>query len=261
MMPAFGEALSRDETERILNHVRGFCRDDSWPRGELNLPRPLVTEKAFPEDEAVLTVTADAEGPGSVNQKLVYERRFGARNQMEVVFPFGFKEQGTGNWRGGVGDIALGLKRALYHSLDKGSIFSLGGEVILPTGKEERGLGAGTTVLEPFVAFGQLLPRGSFLHLQAGAEFPTGDRADESFWRAVIGKSFVEKNGFGRAWSPMVEMLGSRELKAGEVAHWDLVPQLQVTLSTRQHIMLNAGVRVPLNQAASRSTQVMVYVL
>jgi hypothetical protein len=59
----------------------------------------------------------------------------------------------------------------------------------------------------------------------------------------------------------MVEMLGSRELKVGEIAHWDLIPQLQVTLSTRQHIMLNAGVRIPLNQADSRPTQVMVYVL
>jgi hypothetical protein len=44
--------------------VRTFCASDAWPRGELNLPRALVTEKAFPEDEAVLTTSVATSGPG-----------------------------------------------------------------------------------------------------------------------------------------------------------------------------------------------------
>jgi hypothetical protein len=36
---------------------------------------------------------------------------------------------------------------------------------------------------------------------------------------------------------------------------------MQVTLSTRQHIMANAGVRIPVNQREGRSTQAMVYLL
>ena len=62
LMPAFEEALGSDEIEQILSHVRAFCRDERWPRGELNMPRALFTEKAFPEDEAVITTTIVTEG-------------------------------------------------------------------------------------------------------------------------------------------------------------------------------------------------------
>ncbi|MCX6627900.1 MAG: cytochrome c [Candidatus Solibacter sp.] len=46
IMPSFREALTSDQIEKVIGHVRGFCREPSWPRGELNLPRALVTEKA-----------------------------------------------------------------------------------------------------------------------------------------------------------------------------------------------------------------------
>jgi hypothetical protein len=41
----------------------------------------------------------------------------------------------------------------------------------------------------------------------------------------------------------------------------DLVPQVQVTLSTRQHVMASLGVRVPLNERADRPTRLLFYVL
>ena len=52
-MPAFGDALSPDEIALAVSHVRTFCHDPSWPRGDLNLPRAFFTEKAFPENEVV----------------------------------------------------------------------------------------------------------------------------------------------------------------------------------------------------------------
>ena len=67
--------------------------------------------------------------------------------------------------------------------------------------------------------------------------------------------------GFGRLWSPMVEVLADRELISGEKTNWDLLPQMQVTLSRRQHIRANVGVRFPVNNTSSRSTQVMFYLL
>src|SRR5690349_4225294 len=57
MMPAFGEALEPDEIEAALAQIRSFCTDARWPRGELNFPRAMFTEKAYPEDEAVITTT------------------------------------------------------------------------------------------------------------------------------------------------------------------------------------------------------------
>ncbi len=270
LMPAFGDALTADELERVLNHIRGFCPDAAWPRGELNLPRPLVTEKAYPEDEAVITTAIATEGLSSISNKLVYEKRFGARNQFELIIPFGWKQQEStgsqpsdvGNWSGGIGDIAVGAKRALFHSLRHGSVFSVAGELVLPTGDRARDFGKGTTLFEPFVAFGQLLPSNFFLHSQAGAEFPFNtDRANrEAFWRAVLGRSF-ESVRFGRTWSPMVEFLGARELVAGEKVQWDLVPQMQVTLSRRQHIMIALGARLPLTDPGPRKTELVFYLL
>ena len=265
VMPAFGGLLTPDELERAIDYIRGFCGSDDWPRGELNLPRAMFTEKAYPEDEAVWTTTVPAEGNAAVMNELVYERRFGARNQLEVVAPFGFRDVSAAgepaNWNGGLGDMALGWKRVLFHGLESGSILSLTGEVILPTGDESDGFGSGTATFEPFLSYGQILPNGAFLHAQAGAEIPaTDDRTEEGFWRAGLGKTFTS-GAWGRAWSPMIEVLGSRELESGATTHWDLVPQLQMTLNTRQHVMGNVAVRIPVNDTDVRQTEVLVYVL
>ncbi|MBI2149904.1 MAG: cytochrome c, partial [Acidobacteria bacterium] len=261
-MPSSKDALNEEEIQKILDYIRGFCPNPTWPRGELNLPRPLVTEKAFPEDEAVWTTTVAAEGPGAATSKLLYERRFAARNQIEIAVPFALHRTGSSAWGGGVGDIALGLKRVVFHSIRTGSILSVSGETVLPTGKKNKGTGKGYTVFEPFVTFGQLLPSEGFLHFQSGVEVPARGHgaATEAFWRTTVGRSFTQGR-FGRTWSPMVELLGARELESGAKADWDLAPQFQVTLSRRQHIMVNFGVRVPLNNAGPRPAQIMMYVL
>jgi mono/diheme cytochrome c family protein len=261
-MPAFGDALSDVDLLKVLDHIRRFCQSRAWPRGELNVPRALVTEKAFPENEAVLTTTIAASGTGHVGNEVLYEHRLGARSQYEIVVPLLLQEGASGGWDRGVGDIAVALKHVLLHSLDRGSILSVAGEVVLPTGKESLGLGSGVTIFEPFVAFGQLLPADSFFQFQAGLELPfdTAIAGREAFWRTAIGKSFTQGR-FGRSWSPMVELLAARDLEDGATVHWDVVPQMQVTLNQRQHLMINAGVRIPLNDRDGRTTQVITYFL
>ncbi|MGH7553437.1 MAG: c-type cytochrome [Longimicrobiales bacterium] len=264
IMPGFGDAYSEAQLLRIIDYIRTFCGDRSWPRGELNLPRALLTEKAYPEDEAVTTLEVNAEGPGGVMSEVVYEKRFGARNQIELKVPFGVVETtspGAGAWKAGVGDIEVGFKRAVWHSLESGSILSLGGEVALPTGDEDAELGSGTFVFEPFLAFGQILPGDGFFQMQALAEFPADrERAEnEAVVRAVLGRTWTQGR-FGRSWSPMLEMVGAREFEGGGV-EVDLIPQMQVTVNTRQHVMINLGVRLPLTEAEFRSTQVLFYVL
>jgi hypothetical protein len=66
---------------------------------------------------------------------------------------------------------------------------------------------------------------------------------------------------FGRTWTPMVELLAAREIVSGEPVLWDLVPQMQISLNTRQHLLLNIGVRTPLNARSGRQTRVLVYLL
>jgi len=262
-MPAFGAALSEDEIKQILGYIRGMCTDARWPRGELNLPRPQRTEKAFPENETVATVAINPRGGGAVTTEVIYERRLGSRNQYEIKVPFELNGTTPDGWQRGLGDVAIGFKRVLTHSLERGRILSAGGEVIFPTGKEERGLGGGTTVFEPFVLFGQMLPRDSFLQAHAALELPANrDRAsNEGFVRLAVGRTFAQNAGAGRAWSPMIEVLASREFTSGARTTWDLVPQVQVTLPTRQHIAASVGVEVPVNERKGRGPRLLFYLL
>ena len=259
MMPAFGEALTGDEMRSILLHVRTFCDDPRWPRGEFNLPRPLFTEKAFPEDEVVLTVAGDE---SATELELLYEKRFGPRGMVEVAIPAVSVESAGGDRETGGGDIALGYKHTVYSDLRSGNIFSLGGEVILPTGDDERDLGKGTTVLEPFVTWGKLFGGDTFLQAHAFAEFPTrSDFDDELGLRMALGRTWASAGGFGRSWTPMLEVLAVRDLTSGAATRVDLVPQMQVSLSERQHVLLNLGVTVPVVETARRDAQVVVYLL
>ena len=262
MMPAFGDALTDDEIYSILRHVRTFCTNDDWPRGEFNVPRPLFTEKAFPEDETVYTLAVDTDDSDAVTFELLYEKRFGPRGMVEIKAPVGTRNSpldGDSNF--GFEDVAVGYKYALYHNLETGNAFSLGGEVILPTGEIEDGFGSDSTKLEVYGAYVKLLPGDGFFQSQVLGEFAVnGPAEDEVAVRAVLGKTFTEGE-FGRAWSPMLEVLASRETNSGADTSVDVVPQFQVALNTRQHILLNVGVRVPVSNKQDREPQFVMYLL
>jgi len=69
------------------------------------------------------------------------------------------------------------------------------------------------------------------------------------------------QNRFGRSWTPMFEVLAAKELVADERIQWDVIPQLQVSLNTRQHLMLSFGVQMPVNERSGRHPKFMVYFL
>jgi hypothetical protein len=261
-MPAFGELLSSSAIERVVDYVRSFCPSRNWPRGELNLPRALVTEKAFPENETVFTTRASRGDRAGVTSQFLYEHRYGAASQIEVAVPLEIRQNGPDGWQRGLGDIAVAFKQVLFHSLPRGTIVSGAAEIVLPTGKEQDGLGGGRTVFEPFVAFGQILPSDWFLQLQSGFELSTNrERGDhEAFWRTAVGKTLVRPR-FGRSWTPMVELLGGRDLSPGEPVEWDVVPQMQLSLSRRQHTLVSAGFRLPVTHRSERRPEFLAYFL
>jgi len=263
MMPAFGEALTDDEIDSILRHVRSFCTDKSWPPGEFNLPRPLYTEKAFPEDEAVVTTIVDPDTSDTIKTEFLFEKRFGSLNMIEVAVPMISRDSisGSGKERG-IGDIVIAFKRTIHHNLSSGSIISAGAEAVLPTGDDAEGLGKGTTVLEPFIAYGQLLPNDSFFQAHAFAEFPADSAFDDELGlRMAYGRTWTSGGRFGRSWTPMIEALLNRDLASGANTNVDLVPQVQVSLNTRQHILLNVGARIPANHTSGRDVEYGVYLI
>jgi mono/diheme cytochrome c family protein len=260
-MPAYGEALTSADIDKVVDYLRAFCAEqDAWPVGDLNFPRAFFTEKAFPENEAVWETHIAARGDRAVSNELIYERRFGARNQIEVKVPIDFQQQGDQPWVQGIGDVAFAVKRAFLVNNASGTIAAAGAEVILPTGNADQGLGNGYTVFEPFAMWGQALPRNGYFQMHGGIEIPSdSDATKEAFVRTAIGTSFAQDRGFGRAWSPQVEVLWARPF--GEASEWDVVPQIQVSLSKLQHVLIAGGVRVPITQREERHPQVLVYFL
>ena len=260
-MPAFDQALSDDEIDAIIGYLRSFCEKSGWPRGEFNFPLAMFTEKAFPEDEALNLTTFNTTGARDITSTSIYERRFGARGQLEVNLPFSSIDSGAGA-KTGIGDIGVAWKQNLLADVDSGTIFSMLGEVVLPTGNAARGLGNGTFSFETHALFAQSLPGEFFLQGDIFGEFPAGKGLPmEAHAHLSLGRTFAGDDGWGRSWSPQVELLTWHEFSPGAQVDWDIAPQLQVSLSRRQHILASAGLRVPLNNTAERKPMFVFYVI
>jgi len=262
IMPSFKDLLTPEQIVKVVDHLRSLCTENTWPRGDLNLPRAMITEKAFPENETVVTGAINARGTPGIASAAMYERRIGASAMFEVIVPFDFTNDGS-SWGSAFGDLAIGYKQKLFHSLKKGSIFSVGGEVAAPTGNRTLGTGGESTIFEGFAAFGQLLPGSSFLQVHTGFELPAhpDDVPRAYYLRTAIGKTFSTEGGLGRRWSPMIEFIADRDLVSGATTNWDVVPEIQIPMSKRMHILGNIGFRIPANNTADRQKQVMFYVL
>lgn len=262
IMPSFAEALSSEEMDQVIAYLREFCVNPHWPRGELNLPRALVTEKAYPEDEVVLSTGINVHGAPGVMSHIIHEQRFGVRDQIEVDLPVTFEDQDH-TWYGGIGDMTFGLKHEVFSSLRTGSILSMQGSVIAPTGSTKRGFGTGTTTFEAFAAFDQYFRSNTFIQTQLGGDLPvdTQKAPHAVFWNTAVGQSFSQDHGLGRMWSPMFEFLAAHDFTTGAKTNWDVVPQMQVTISRRQHVRGDLGVRIPVNNTSGRQTQLMFYLL
>lgn len=270
-MPAFGSALTPEQIERVVAYVRSLCADGAWPRGELNLPRAHLTEKAFPEDESVFTSATS--GGGERGSRLttfayIHEKRFGARTQIELRAPLLVGhvegESAQSSVKGALGDVSIALKRVLTHNVSTtgAHILSGGLELALPTGKRALGTGAGTPIAEPFFLFGQTLGGDAFWQLQGAVEIPFDSRKEpkEALVRAVLGRSF-QPAAYGRTFTPMIEFESVRELRRGAVQEWSWLPQMQVSLSKRQHISASVGARLPFDRRINGRAEFLAYLL
>jgi mono/diheme cytochrome c family protein len=261
IMPSFADALTPAQIDAVVAHLRTLCRQPSWPRGELNLPRPLRTEKAFPESETVYTMAFSAHRPTDFDSEVAYEQRLSIRDQLEVAVPFASVIDESGTRVGGVGDVAIGLKHVFFST--RHSILSGQGEIAFPTGNTSKDLGSGVTTFGLFASYGQILPVSTFAQFQLGTDQPanTEEAPRTIFWRAALGKSFRQDGGLGRLWSPMFEIVSDRDFIEGATANIDVVPQFQVTLNRRQHVRVSVGLQIPATHTAGRGSQIVGYFL
>ena len=59
----------------------------------------------------------------------------------------------------------------------------------------------------------------------------------------------------------MFEFVADRDLMNGAKMDWDVIPQMQVTISRRQHIRGNLGFRIPVTNTMDRQKQIVFYLL
>lgn len=112
-MPAFGEALDDARIDMLVDHLRTFCRDQPrWVRSELSFPRWLGGEKAFPENEIVVSPLYRRNGgPGL---ELAVDLRPWAATALELEVPLQEKR------------AVLGVKHALWFDHDRRAIVGVG---------------------------------------------------------------------------------------------------------------------------------------
>ena len=60
---------------------------------------------------------------------------------------------------------------------------------------------------------------------------------------------------------PHAEFLAVRDFKSGASTNWDILPEMQITVSRRQHVRIGFGVRKPFTNTRERTPQVLFYLL
>src|SRR5579862_1144476 len=85
IMPAFKDLLTAEQIDKVVSYLRSLCGEPAWPPGDLNLPRALITEKAFPENETVVSSSINLRGTPGVSTTAFYEHRLGTSAMFEIA--------------------------------------------------------------------------------------------------------------------------------------------------------------------------------
>ncbi|MSO34996.1 MAG: cytochrome c [Acidobacteria bacterium] len=255
-MPGFEDSLTREQISGFVKHMRGFCKEARWPSGNANFPRPIITEKAFPENEfLLLPVVSHATEPSSasatdVGLVAVYERRIGRRAMYEVGIPFYNWDFQTSR-ASAIGDLAVAIKYAAYASTTTPRIVSFGLEATLPTGELYKGFGKGTVVFEPFIAAGTMVGDW-YVQAHGKVELPVDTLVDRAYlYNVYVGR---DTSAAPNTWTLGVELNGeNREL-------W-VTPQIRKGLTGTGALAASLGASIPVKYRGERVVSWVGYLL
>jgi len=154
VMPAWQGKLTDEQIADAASYVKTLCSDPDWVPGELNLPRPLITDKAYPEQEAIVG-SRFGRGPSKDTETFgTIEYRINGLTNVELTTNYLNTRPDGGQPHAGLGDSSIALNRVVAFSRENRWLASAGLELGLPTGSHSRGLGAGDLVWQPFARAG-----------------------------------------------------------------------------------------------------------
>jgi len=233
-MPAFGEAATPQQIRAVVSYARSLCGETGWPPGELNLPRAFLVEKAYPENEVVLTSHGR-------EQQAIYERRVGKRWQLEAALrtvldsldrPFG-------------GSTAAAKYNAWYDA-ERRALASVGLEATPPLGRADR------WEIEPFFAFGWAPGDVVVIQGQVVASLEEGEGLTAWSYRVGAGRQI------GRV-VPMLELEWA--VPVGGDRTLSFYPQCWVQLSRLGHVAASLGAELPAVGLEPRHPRLIAFVL
>jgi len=248
-MPGFEDSLSPDQITAFVSHIRSFCKETGWPSGNNNFPRPIITEKAFPENEFLIlpAISHDRE----LELTGVYERRLGKRSMFEIGVPM-VSTNAVATRHHGIGDLEVAFKHTVFASERSPRIVSLGVEAVLPSGSQSKGIGHGTAIFEPFLTAGAML-RDWYVQTQLKMELPVdSEKAGRAFvYNAYVGR---DTSAAPNTWTLGIELNGEDH----ELA---VTPQVRKGLTGTGALAASIGVTLPVNERHERGARWVGYLL
>lgn len=254
-MPAFGETLSGEDIDAVLEYVKTLGGEHDYPDGDLNLFLPVRTKKAFPEDEWVWKQRfTGQDGDNSWKNTLEYEFRLGQRWQgvLEVTHE---TEGGDGEF----GHFEPGFKYVMRHDRKAGYIFTLGGNLGVPLNH-----GAEWELL-PYVAYGKII-NDSWTFQGSGRLKLSLEDSDHSS-AEFAGIVHWVHSPLPRAVFPALEVVAELPFERGtgpgkkSAVQVSVLPQVRIGLNKRGHVALNAGLELPLNDRERYDRRAYVYLI
>ena len=208
-MPAFGDALLAGRDRARGRRTSARSAGDRLAAGRSESAARVLHRKGLPRERGGLDDGDHGRASASVENDLIYERRIGARNQIELVVADRAAGR-RGEWSRGLGDVASRSSGRLHASMRAGRSAppawrSSCRPATSPRSRQRLHRVRAVRHVGSAAAAEQLL------QLHAGVELPSdGARAPgKSFLRRRSGPR-GRRSGFGRAWSPQIEVLWAR---------------------------------------------------
>ena len=249
IMPAFKEILSDSQIKKVVKYIKNLAGKHDYPSGDMNFILPIRTKKAFPEDEVVWKFRFQDDSSNSNNDQirnvLEIEKRIFKKTQLSLEVSHKF-DDGADDGDGNIDQIEPGVKHVVYENPSYQFITSIGALFAIKT--EER---SSSNEFIPYIAAAKRLTDSITFQGTARSTLPT-----DKFNKGNVELSGVAHWSPGiwpRSINPGVEFVASFPIERGtgtsrkSFSQLSLIPQAQIGLNKRGHIMLNLGAEIPLN--------------